>query len=215
LRQLREQIAGKSTLCVKTCPSHLPIHRERRSGCTTCSASACGMASCFWPSEALSLPMRPSGDGAGNSAGHSQTAAPPPARRQMVPRRDVHPDPGVQHYLWRVVDQHGAVLDVLVQPRRDAKAAKGFFRRLLKACQYDPRVIVTDKLRSYAVAQRQLLPRGEHRRSRYSNNRAANPHRPTRRRERQVQRFNHLSRLTTFSPLTRSSVATSARYDTD
>ena len=83
--------------------------------------------------EALSLPMRPSGDGAGNSTGHSQTAAPPPARRQMVPRREVHPDPGVQHYLWRVVDQDGVVLDVLVPPRRDAKAAKGFFRRLLKA----------------------------------------------------------------------------------
>jgi putative transposase len=64
-----------------------------------------------------------------------------------------------------------------------------FFRRLLKGLQYAPRVIVTDKLRSYGVAQRQLLPKVEHRQSRYLNNRAENSHRPTRRRERQMQRF--------------------------
>ena len=74
---------------------------------------------------------------------------------------------GVQHYLWRAVDQDGVVLDILVQPRRDAKAAKRFFRRLLKGLQYVPRVIVTDKLRSYGVAHRQLLPKVEHRQSRY------------------------------------------------
>src|SRR5882724_3909233 len=65
---------------------------------------------------------------------------------------------GVQHYLWRAVDQEGVVLDILVQTRRDAEAAKRFFQRLLKGLQYEPRVIVTDKLRSYGVAQRQLLP---------------------------------------------------------
>jgi transposase-like protein len=70
---------------------------------------------------------------------------------------------GVQHYLWGAVDQDGVVLDILVQPRRDAKAAKRFFRRLLKGVQYVPRVIVTDKLRSYGVAHRQLLPKVEHR----------------------------------------------------
>jgi putative transposase len=96
---------------------------------------------------------------------------------------------GVQHYLWRAVDQDGIVLDILVQPRRDAKAAMRFFRRLLKGLQYLPRVIVTDKLRSYGVARRQLLPKVEHRQSRYLNNRAENSHRPTRRRERQMQRF--------------------------
>ena len=96
---------------------------------------------------------------------------------------------GVQHYLWRAVDQDGVVLDILVQKRRDGKAAKRFFRRLLKGLQYLPRVIVTDKLRSYAVAQRHLLPKVEHRQSRYLNNRAENSHRPTRRRERQMQRF--------------------------
>jgi putative transposase len=62
---------------------------------------------------------------------------------------------GMQHYLWRAVDQDGVVLDILVQPRRDAKAAKRFFRPLLKGLQYVPRVIVTDKLRSHGVAQRQ------------------------------------------------------------
>ena len=70
---------------------------------------------------------------------------------------------GVQHYLWRAVDQDGVVLDILVQARRDANAAKRFFKRLLKSLQYVPRVIVTDKLRSYGVAQRQLLPGVEHR----------------------------------------------------
>jgi putative transposase len=59
---------------------------------------------------------------------------------------------GVQHYLWRAVDQNGVVLDVLVQKRRDAKAAKRFLRRLLKGLQYVPQVIVTDKRRSYGVA---------------------------------------------------------------
>ena len=59
----------------------------------------------------------------------------------------------MQHYLWRAVDQNGVVLDILVQARRDANAAKRFFRRLLKGLQYVPRVIVTDKLRSYGVAR--------------------------------------------------------------
>jgi putative transposase len=87
---------------------------------------------------------------------------------------------GVQHYLWRAVDQEGVVLDILVQGRRDATAAKRFFKRLLKGLHYVPRVIVTDKLRSYGVAQGQLLPGVEHRQSRYLNNRAENSHRPTR-----------------------------------
>jgi len=65
---------------------------------------------------------------------------------------------GAQHYLWRAVDQDAVVLDILVQDRRDANAAKRFFRRLLTGLHYVPRVIVTDKLRSYRVAQRRLLP---------------------------------------------------------
>src|SRR3984957_7572093 len=96
---------------------------------------------------------------------------------------------GVQRYLWRAGDQDSVVLDILVQRRRDGNAAKRFFRRLSKGLQYVPRVIVTDKLQSYGVAHRELLPKVEHRQSRYLNNRAENSHRPTRRRERQMQRF--------------------------
>ena len=96
---------------------------------------------------------------------------------------------GKQHYLWRAVDQHGTVLDILVQSRRNAKAAKRFFKKLLKGLRYVPRVIVTDKLRSYGAAKRKILPGVEHRQSRYLNNRAEVSHQPTRRRERQMQRF--------------------------
>ncbi|WP_424140133.1 IS6 family transposase [Roseomonas chloroacetimidivorans] len=96
---------------------------------------------------------------------------------------------GKQHYLWRAVDQDGHVLDILVQSRRNATAAKRFFRKLLNGLQYVPRVIVTDKLRSYAAAKREILPSVEHRQSRYLNNRAEVSHQPTRRRERQMQQF--------------------------
>jgi putative transposase len=93
---------------------------------------------------------------------------------------------GKQHYLWRAVDQAGKVLDILVQSRRSAAAATRFFRKLLKGLRYVPRVIVTDKLKSYAAAKRKILPRVEHRQSRYLNNRAEVSHQPTRRRERQL-----------------------------
>ena len=59
---------------------------------------------------------------------------------------------GKQHYLWRAVDQNGVVLDILVQSRRNTKAAKRFFRKLLKGLRSAPRVVVTDKLKSYAAA---------------------------------------------------------------
>lgn len=72
---------------------------------------------------------------------------------------------GRLQYLWRAVDQNGEVLDILVQPRRNKGAAKRFFRKLLKRLQYVPRVIVTDKLGSYAVAKSEVLPTVEHRRS--------------------------------------------------
>ena len=81
------------------------------------------------------------------------------------------------------------MLDVLVQSRRNALAAKKFFRKLLKGLRYVPRVIVTDKLASYQVAHRELMPSVEHRRSRYLNNRAENSHQPTRQRERAMKRF--------------------------
>ena len=96
---------------------------------------------------------------------------------------------GQHHYLWRAVDQDGNVVDVLVQCRRNAVAAKKFFRRLLKGLQYVPRVLVTDKPGSYQVAHRELLCSAEHRRSRYLNNRAENSHPPTRQRGRAMKRF--------------------------
>ena len=81
------------------------------------------------------------------------------------------------------------MLDILVQGRRNANAARRFFKKLLKGLRFAPRIIVTDKLRSYGVARRDILPGVEHRQSRYLNNRAENSHQPTRRRERQMQRF--------------------------
>jgi putative transposase len=96
---------------------------------------------------------------------------------------------GKRHYLWRAVDQEGYVLDILVQNRRNTKAAKQFFRKLLEGLRYVPRVIITDKLTSYGTARREILPGVEHRQHRYLNNRAENSHQPTRQRERRMQRF--------------------------
>jgi hypothetical protein len=78
---------------------------------------------------------------------------------------------GKTHYLWRAVNQHGAVLDIVVTSRRDAKAATRFFPKLLTKSRYVPRVLVTDTLASYPVAHRGVMPGVEHRRSKYLNNR--------------------------------------------
>src|SRR5699024_4490287 len=83
----------------------------------------------------------------------------------------------------------GNVLDILVQSRRDAKAAERFFRKLLTKFAYTPRVLITDRLRSYGVAHRKLMPSVEHRKSKYLNNRAENSHQPTRQRERAMKKF--------------------------
>jgi putative transposase len=113
---------------------------------------------------------------------------------------------GARHYLWRAVDQDGHILDILVQHRRDKKAAKKFFRKLLKGLQYVPRVLITDKLKSYGAAKREILPSVEHRQHRYLNNRAENSHQPTRQRERRMQGFKssgHAQRfLSAYGPIT-------------
>ena len=96
---------------------------------------------------------------------------------------------GERHDLGRAVDQDGNVLDILVQRRRDKNAAKRFFRKLLKGCQYVPRVIITDTLKSYGAAKREILPGVEHRQHRSLNHRAENSHQPTRQRERRMQGF--------------------------
>ncbi|GHO51297.1 hypothetical protein KSX_94600 [Ktedonospora formicarum] len=96
---------------------------------------------------------------------------------------------GKRSYVWLAVDQHGNVLDILVQGRRDKQAAKKFFRKLLKRLQYVPRVIITDKLTSYAAARKEIMPHVEHRQHKGLNNRAENSHQSTRQRERTMRRF--------------------------
>ena len=96
---------------------------------------------------------------------------------------------GKKHWLWRAVDQHGAVLDVLVQSRRDKNAAKRLMRKLLKKQGRPPRVLITDKLKSYAAANKELGLDFEHRQHKGLNNRAENSHQPTRVREKVMRRF--------------------------
>ena len=96
---------------------------------------------------------------------------------------------GEQHWLWRAVDQNGFVLDVLVQRRRDTRAAQRLMRKLLKSAVTPPRVMITDKLRSYGAARAKMGLRVEHRQHKGLNNRAENSHQPTRRRERIMKRF--------------------------
>ena len=105
---------------------------------------------------------------------------------------------GKQHYLWRAVDQDGEIVDVFLQRRRDGKAAKRFFKRLLKAHRMEPRKIVTDKLRSYGVAHRELIPDTIHDTSQYANNRAELSHQPTRVRERGMRRFKSMQQAQRF-----------------
>ncbi len=95
---------------------------------------------------------------------------------------------GKQQYLWRAVDQDGEVIDVFLQSRRDGATAKRFFGRILKVHQGEPRRIVTDKLRSYGVAHRELMPDVMHDTNQYANNRAELIHQPTRVRERWMRR---------------------------
>ena len=96
---------------------------------------------------------------------------------------------GNQHYLWRAVDQDGEVVDVYLQAKRDGAAAKRFFIRLLRSHGGEPRKIVTDKLRSYGVAHRELIPESIHSTKQYENNRAEQSHEATRVRERGMRRF--------------------------
>jgi putative transposase len=96
---------------------------------------------------------------------------------------------GARYDLWRAVDQDDIVLDILVQRRRNKQAAKKFCKKLLKGLRYVPRVLITDQLKRYAAAKREVMPGVEHRQSRYLNNRCEHSHRPTRERERRMQRF--------------------------
>jgi putative transposase len=105
---------------------------------------------------------------------------------------------GKQHYLWRAVDQDGEVVDVFLQAKRDGAAAKRFFKRLLRNHGNEPRKIVTDKLRSYGVAHRELIPNSIHVNNRYANNRAEQSHEATRIRERGMRRFKSVRQAQRF-----------------
>ena len=130
-------------------------------------------------------------------------------RREAQPGRTWHVDEvflrmnGRRVYLWRAVDEHGQVLDILVQERRDSDAAERFFRRLLDHAGEAPERIVTDKLASYPVAKQRIpaLDAARHlfvRAAARLNNRAEQSHQPTRVRERRMQRFKSLAQAQRF-----------------
>ena len=105
---------------------------------------------------------------------------------------------GKKHWLWRAVDQFGIVLDVLAQSRRDRHAAQRLMRKLLKKCGLTPRVLITDKLKSYAAANKDMGLRFEHRQHKGLNNRAENSHQPMRIREKVMRRFKSAHQLQKF-----------------
>lgn len=126
-------------------------------------------------------------------------------RRKKPSHRDIwHLDEvvisigGRKHWLWRAVDQDGYVLDEIVQTRRNTKAATRLMIRLLKKQGLTPKRIITDKLRSYGAAKRQVMPKVEHRSHKGLNNRAENSHVPLRKRERMMQGFRSSGSLQRF-----------------
>ncbi|UXS05454.1 IS6 family transposase [Agrobacterium tumefaciens] len=126
-------------------------------------------------------------------------------RRRRPSREDVwHLDEvvisiaGRKHWLWRAVDQNGYILDEIVQSRRDTKAARRLLIRLLKKQGQPPKRIITDKLRSYGAARREVMPAVEHRSHKGLNNRAEDSHLPLRKRERQMQGFRSVGGLQRF-----------------
>ena len=134
--------------------------------------------------------MKPSASGASSSVPSSSIK-----RRQGRLGDTCHLDEvfvtiqGRRQYLWRAVDQDGDVIDILVQSRRNERAAKRFFRKLLKGQGGPPWRLVTDRLRSYSAAHRSVMPSVIHSTEQYENNRAEVSHQPTRQRERQMRRF--------------------------
>jgi putative transposase len=105
---------------------------------------------------------------------------------------------GKQHYLWRAVDQDGEMVDVYLKAKRDGTAAKRFFKRLLQSYGGEPSKIVADKLRSYGVAHRELIPESIHSTKQYKNNRAEQSHEATRVRERVMRRFKSVRQAQRF-----------------
>nr|WP_279244897.1 DDE-type integrase/transposase/recombinase [Candidatus Litorirhabdus singularis] len=111
----------------------------------------------------------------------------------------MHQNQRQQHYLWRAVDQDGEVIDIILQAKRDGAAVRRFFRSLLRSSGTEPRKVVTDKLRSYPVAQREVMPDAIHSTQQYENKRAGQSYDATRvraqhYREMRVSAFNEWSR---------------------
>jgi putative transposase len=132
-------------------------------------------------------------------------------RRKKASRQDIwHLDEAVvsiggrKYWLWRAVDQDGYVLDEIVQTRRDTKAAKRLLIRLLKKQGLRPKRIITDKLRSYGAAKREVMPSVEHRSHKGLNNRAENSHLPLRRQEQMMQGFRSVGGLQRFISINRN-----------
>jgi putative transposase len=105
---------------------------------------------------------------------------------------------GKIYWLWRAVDEQGQVLDILMQKRRDTKAAKKFFRKIIKKVGFAPKVVVTDKLKSYQAAMRKLGLKPNHRQHKGLNNRAKLSHQWTRLRERKMRRFKSVAQAQKF-----------------
>jgi len=105
---------------------------------------------------------------------------------------------GQQLYLWRAIDQDGDVIDILVTRRRDRRAATRFFRKMLQHQKQAPWQLITDKLRSYGAAHREIFPSVVHRAGQYENNRAEASHQPTRQQESQMRRFKSIVQAQRF-----------------
>jgi putative transposase len=105
---------------------------------------------------------------------------------------------GKQHYLWRAVDQDGDVVDVYLQARRDGAATRRFFKRLLRSHGGEPRKIITDKLRSYRVVRREVIPEAIHVNDQHANNRVEQSHEPTRERQRGMRKFKSVRQTQRF-----------------
>src|SRR6516225_10153360 len=116
---------------------------------------------------------------------------------------------GERMYLWRAVDHEGEVLDMLVQRRRDTRAALRLMRKLLKKQGFAPKLLVSDKLRSYASAFRRLRLTCSHEQGLRRNNRAENSHQMVRRRERKCSGSNRLASPSVFSACTLPSTTSS------
>jgi putative transposase len=105
---------------------------------------------------------------------------------------------GEVYWLWRAVDEEGQILDILMQKHRDTKAAKKFFKKIIKKVGFVPKVVVTDKLKSYQAAIRELGLKPDHRQHKGLNNRAELSHQWTRLREKKMRRFKSAAQAQKF-----------------